>query len=415
MKQSLGHRVSSIVMLAVLTGCFLFSGVNPDRAEAEETVNIAFVLGLTGPYSTYGVPLKDAMNLALKEVNEDGGFVVNGKKYKLNVIYYDHASKPEVEAPGLLKKAIYSDKVPILFVGGSTLTRMAIPFLHQGKTPTVVILASILGVTQKSPYIFRIRPDAAQVSPPLAAYFTGNGKKRLACVGADNDFSRDCMEVWKKVSQERGGEILAEEYFSPGKVQDFYPILSKIKSLNPDAVFVGGFTQEAALVYKQAYEVGIKAPLGGYNGMTPEQAKDLIGVKYNDVLKNVLDARGIDPINHPKKHVRDWAVAFKKKFGYTPADLTMWAWDAVFLAVETFQKAGTVSDREKIRKAMADLDMGATKKCLTPYVSMEGNKLFDKTGQAFSTTVVLGWGDKEWQPVAYYATVGDKINEIKFD
>jgi branched-chain amino acid transport system substrate-binding protein len=412
MKKRTGVRICSVLMMMV--GCLLFSfGTSATSSYAVDTVNVAFVLGLTGPTSTYGVPMRDAMNWALGEINKDGGFKVDGKTYKLNVTYYDDASKPEVEAPGLLKKALYSDKVPILFIGGSTLARMAIPFMQQGKTPTVVILASILDLTEKSQYIFRIRPDAAQVSPPLAIYFKELGYRRYACVGADNDFSRDCIGIWKTVAQKAGGQILAEEYFTPGKVQDFYPILSKIKSLNPDAVFVGGYTQEAALVYKQAHEVGLKMPLGGYNGMTPEQAKDLIGVKYNEVLNNVLDARGIDPSSHPDKRVRDWSKQFKEKFGYTPADLTMWAWDAPFLAIEAFQKAHSVTDRDKIREALVSLDMSSVKKCLTPYVGGDGNKLFDGR-QAFSTTVVLGWGKDDWVPKKYYATIKGVTNEIKY-
>lgn len=399
------------VLVLILAFSLLFFEIPVVCSADQETVNLGFVFGITGPYATYGVPMRDAMDWALSEINGKGGFEVQGKKYKMNVIYYDHASKPEIEGPGLLKKALYSDKVPILFLGGSPITRLSIPLLQRAKTPTIVILAGMIGVAEKSPYLFRIRPDATQCAPPMAVYFAKElGAKKLAFIGADTDFSRDNIQVWKEISQKEGGQVVAEDYYVPGKVEDFYPILSKVKAAEPDAVYIAGTTQQNALVYKQAYEIGLHVPLGGYTGMTPEQARDLIGIKYNEVLKNVHDSRGIDPGYHPDESVRDWSKRFKEKFGYFPADLTMWAWDAPFLAIRILQKAGTVSDKERITKSIAELEIPP--KMLTPYVPMRGNKLFDENGQAYSTTVVLGWGDGDWAPKKYYSVVKGEIKEI---
>jgi branched-chain amino acid transport system substrate-binding protein len=398
-------------VLLILALSFVFITIPTNALAEEERINLGFVFGITGPYATYGVPMRDAMDWVLSEINGKGGFEVGGKSYKLNVIYYDHASKPEIEGPGLLKKALYSDKVPILFLGGSPITRLSIPLLQRAETPSVVILAGMIGVAEKSPYLFRIRPDATQCAPPMATYFTRVlGAKRLAFISADTDFSRDNTKVWKEIVQKEGGQILAEEYYVPGKVEDFYPILSKIKAAGPDAVFVAGTTQQNALVYKQAYEIGLRVPLGGYTGMTPEQAKDLIGVKFNEVMRNVHDSRGIDPGYHPDESVRNWSGQFKEKFGYFPADLTMWAWDAPLLAIRVFQKAQTVSDKEKIAKALAVLEIPA--EVITPYIPMRGSKLFDENGQAYSTTVVLGWGDGEWAPKKYYSVVKGVIEEV---
>jgi len=301
--------------------------------------------------------------------------------------------------------------VPLLFLGGSPITRLSIPMLQRAKTPTIVILAGMIGVAEMSPYLLRIRPDATQCAPPMAVYFTrGLKAKRLGFIGADTDFSRDNIKVWKEITKKEGGKVTVEEYYVPGKVADFYPILSKIKAANPDAVFVAGTTQQNALIYKQAFEVGLKVPLGGYTGMTPEQAKDLIGIKYNEVLEKVHDSRGIDPGYHPNAKVRNWSKQFKEKFGYFPADLTMWAWDAPFMAIKAFQKAGSVSDKEKISKALSEMEI--PEHMLTPYIPVRQNKLFDENGQAYSTTVVLEWGDGGWSPTKYYSVIKGEIKEI---
>jgi branched-chain amino acid transport system substrate-binding protein len=337
---------------------------------------------------------------------------VAGQKYKLEVLVYDSASKAEVEGPGLLKKALYSDKVPLLFLGGSPITRVAMTPVDQAKTPAVIILAGMLDATAKSQYLFRIRPDAAQCAPPLAHYFMNTlGTKKLALIGADTDFGRDSFKVWKQITESLGGKVVTENWYMPGQVQDFYPILSKVKDSGADAVYVAGSTQQNALVYKQAFEVGLKIPLGGYTGMTPEQARDLIGDKYNQVMANVYESRGVDPNVVPTKAAQEWYQGFKKRYGYFPADLTMWAWDAPFMAVKTFQTAGSISDKEKIRAALEQ--QAVMESFITPYVDLGQGKIFDKIRQAYSLAVVLKWKDQGWGAERYYSVIGGKITEQK--
>jgi branched-chain amino acid transport system substrate-binding protein len=366
-------RIILVALLLVILSMATGSGV---ADAAEKTATVGFLHDITGPYATYGVPMRDAMNWAVEEINKKG-FEVGGQKYRLEIIVYDSASKPEVEGPGLLKKALYSDKVPLLFLGGSPITRVAMTPVDQAKTPAVIILAGMLDATAKSPYLFRIRPDAAQCAPPLAYFFTKNlGIKKVALVGADTDFGRDSFKMWKQITEENGGTIVSENWYVPGQVQDFYPILSKVKESGADAVYVAGTTQQNALVYKQAFEIGLKVPLGGYTGMTPEQAKDLIGDKYVQVMSNVYESRGVDPSVVPTPKAQEWYEGFKKRFGYYPADLTMWAWDAPFMAVKTFQTAGSVSDREKIRNALAQQPVMDS--FITPYIDL---------GQGMSTVM----------------------------
>ncbi len=156
-------------LIAMLVSIFVFAaftsaGLSVAMA-ADKVAKVGFLHDLTGPYATYGVPMRDAMNWALEEINKKG-FEVAGQKYKLEVITYDSASKPEVEGPGLAKKALYSDKVPLIFLGGSPITRVASGSIESSKTPAIIILAGMLNATEKSPYLFRIRPDAASEPRP---------------------------------------------------------------------------------------------------------------------------------------------------------------------------------------------------------------------------------------------------------
>ena len=108
MKQS---RISTL--FAVFAGCaiLVLSQVSVSGAANVKLARVGFLHDVTGPYATYGVPMRDAMNWGLEELNKKG-FTVGRDTYRLEVLVYDCASKPEVEGPGLLKNPSFPIKCP---------------------------------------------------------------------------------------------------------------------------------------------------------------------------------------------------------------------------------------------------------------------------------------------------------------
>jgi len=125
----------------------------------------------------------------------------------------------------------------------------------------------------------------------------------------------------------------------------------------------------------------------------------------------VYDSRGIDPGLMPSQKAQEWTQTFRKRYGYYPADLTMWAWDAPFMVAHVMEKAGTVTDREKIRNALEKQTL--LDSFITPYVDLGGGRIFDQNRQAFSLAVVTKWKDKTWIGEKYYSVVGGKITEVQ--
>lgn len=411
-------RISVAIYICVVLFMFLSC---PGFAANPEKVKIGFLLAATGPLSTYGIPMKDAMEWAIKDINSRGGFKVNDKTYLLEGIIYDHASKMEIEAPLMIKKALYTDKVSLFMIDLSLAAKMAISALAETQTPGIILLSPALGPSgpAMSPFTFRLRPEAEQYTPPIVFTIVKDLKaKRISFISSDREDMKDVHVIWKRWTEKLGGNFISENWYAAERqVQDFYPILAEIKSRKPDAVFITGSTNDNAIVYKQAFEVGLKSSvrfLGGTMGMTPEQAKNLIGANYNEVMDNVYGCRGLDPNVHPDKKVREWFATFKQKFGYTPVDLTMWAWDSPFLAIQAFKNAGSVTDRNKIMKAFTELSLPIPG-CLTPYSGIGKEKrLFDEDRQAYSVTVAVQWdkGKKDWNTLKYYTVIKGAVTEI---
>mgnify|MGYP000535574109 CR=1 FL=1 len=60
--------------------------------------------------------------------------------------------------------------------------------------------------------------------------------------------------------EEKGGKIVAKEAFL-AKDLDFKSALTKIKSTNPEAIYIPGYYEEVAKIIKQTRELGLNVPL----------------------------------------------------------------------------------------------------------------------------------------------------------
>ena len=78
-------------------------------AAADDVVRFGASLSLTGGLSTEGKQCKDGYDFYVKHINEQGGIPIAGKKYKVEIVYYDDASNPDTAAK-LVEKQLDEDK-----------------------------------------------------------------------------------------------------------------------------------------------------------------------------------------------------------------------------------------------------------------------------------------------------------------
>src|SRR5438093_13673440 len=76
-------------MLAFLTAVGLVA-VGPGITRAQDVIKFGISTPLSGPAAPWGIPHKNATELIFDEINAQGGLDIGGKKYKLEVVAYDH-------------------------------------------------------------------------------------------------------------------------------------------------------------------------------------------------------------------------------------------------------------------------------------------------------------------------------------
>src|SRR5262249_37998191 len=182
-------RPSPLTSFALLALAALLA-VNPGRVGAADVIKFGVSTPLSGPAAPWGIPHKNATELIFDEINSQGGLEVGGKKYKLEVVAYDHKYvTPEGGAPG--NRLIAKDGVKyISALGGSVVKAVEEP-VNESRVLNLPLAYADGLVSPKNPLTFHAFP-----SPPETTAFWKWIKekhpeiKRVATLSPNDDTRR---------------------------------------------------------------------------------------------------------------------------------------------------------------------------------------------------------------------------------
>jgi branched-chain amino acid transport system substrate-binding protein len=303
---------------------------------------------LTGDGASFGQSSREGTELAVDEVNQAGG-LLGGRLFKLLV--EDDQSKPE-EAASAVTKLITQDKaVAILGEVASRRSLAAAPIAQRYSVPMITPSSTNERVTEVGDYIFRvcfIDPFQGEV---LAKFAFNDLKARKAAVLKDiqQDYSVGLTDSVTKSFSGLGGEVLAPVSYSSGD-GDFRAILTQIRNQRPDVVFVTGYYPEAAIIARQARELGMNMPLLGGDGWVGDALKNGREALNNTFISNHYSS------DNPDAVVQDFVKAYRARFNREPDAIAALAYDAVKVLADAMTRAGA-TDGPKVRDALAQADV----------------------------------------------------------
>ena len=363
--------------LLLLTACGPAAGGSiGDGNKAEgDTIKIGLNMELSGDVSAYGTAEKEGVELAIEEINKDGG--VLGKK--LQLIQKDNKSDIG-ETTSVAANLAYKEKV-VAVIGPATsgavkasipnMTRAAVPVVTPSGTDDAITILN--GKVQE--YIFRACFQDSFQGIILANFAQKNIDAKKVVIIGDNS-SDYALGLTKSFKETYTGEIVKEETFTAGD-KDFQAILTKIKDLDYDAIYIPGYYAEAGLIIKQAREMGIDQPILGADGFGNEKLVEIAGA---DNVNDVYYTGHFSEKAPSTDKVEPFVAAFKKKYNRQPSAFNALGYDSVYMikqAIETENSA----DSKDITKGLAEL---------TDFVGVTGKMNMDKDHNPEKTGVVLG-------------------------
>ncbi|KKI89916.1 ethanolamine utilization protein EutJ [Bacillus sp. SA1-12] len=350
-KKKLSFLVTSSLLAAgLLTGCA--GGNQTSGGSNGDVIKIGANLELSGAVASYGSSIADGLELAVEEINKDGG--IDGKK--IEVVKVDNKSDA-AEATNAAIKLTSQDKVTAIIgaaTSGNTVAQAQIAndnktvlLSPSGTSPNVTV-----GTDGKvNEFVFRtsfIDPFQGTV----AANFAANDLKvKNVAIFSDSasDYAKGLAASFKETIESAGGKVVSEESYV-AKDTDFRSTLTRIKAKNPEFIFIPGYYEEVGLIVKQAREMGITAPLMGADGWDSPKLVELAGA---DALNNTFITNHYSS-EDPDEKIQAFVTTFKEKYdGKSPDAFNALGYDSVYLLADAIERAGDL-DPTKIKDALAE-------------------------------------------------------------
>jgi branched-chain amino acid transport system substrate-binding protein len=315
---------------------------------AADVLKVGFTGPLSGGTAKYGKNCEAGMIMAMEEINAKGGVSVGGKILKIELSSLDDRYKPDLAVQNA-RRMVSLDKVSAVFCphSGGILAMMNFnekeDFIVMGYTthPKVVETGNKL--------IIRMPPDIRAYASAFSDRAKERGIKKVAAIPGVHEYAKIWMDIFKEEWAKRGGTLTDVTPADYTKETDFYTHVTKVLSGKPDAILLIGASEPAALIVKQARELGFQGKF-----ILGDQAKldEMVKVVPIEKLEGAI---AVTPLYHrPIKDAPTFTQVYKKRFGEGEVSTFEAAshYETLYLLAYAMEIAGTSSQVQKIRAAM---------------------------------------------------------------
>lgn len=346
-----------------------------DTTTSRKDLQIGAIMALTGDVASYGVRVKDGVDLAVERINADGG--VRGRK--LQILYEDNQGDP-TEAVSAFEKLAQVDKVPLV-IGPmlSTESLATAPVAERAKVVQLSTLPGTIKLRDAGDFVFRLFPSDEFQGKYLADKAIDTfGSRRAAIIYLDNAYGRGIRDVVSARYEERGGMIVTQEAVAEGEV-NFTSHVTLLRRAEPDLVFGLMYYNEGAQFLVQADQQGLEVPvLGGDAWFGP-----IAEIAGPSLRLLTFSSVAFGPAFATDAPMSEFITLFRDKYGRTPDSYNATGYDAVIAVSKAIEAAESTAAAD-IRDALYQLEFRGA----LGTVKFDQNG--DNVGASFSLFRLLG-------------------------
>jgi branched-chain amino acid transport system substrate-binding protein len=243
---------------------------------AQETIQVALNLPLSGPFANIGDMYVDHAQLAIEAINARGG-LLGGRK--LEIVPLDNKNSPQEAL--LVLKQITDRAIPFMIQSGGS--HIAVPLAaavekHNSRNPDQRLLFldepgdQDLSSEQCSFWTFTFSQNQEVKMEAITRFIARQPKiKRVYLINQDYVFGQQVRRFAREMLAKKRPdiEIVGDDLHPLGKVKDFAPYVAKIKNAKADAVITGNWGNDITLLVRAAAASKLKVPFYTYYGFGP--------------------------------------------------------------------------------------------------------------------------------------------------
>lgn len=348
-----------LIVAAALAIVAIMVSIRLSKKESDK-----YLIGVIGPLSgegaSYGIAMKQGIEMAIEEINSRGG--ING--VSLEAVYEDDKLLPK-EGVSAFGKLVSAYTIPVIIGSAASRVTLSIaPIAEQQKVVLISPISTTDELKDAGDYIFRNVPPNHMQGKTAAQFVMHYLKRAKAAILYKNDDYGSNLATSFREYFRSGGTIVFDESYEITQ-RDFRNVLSKLKQTEPEVVFMPGNYQDNALILKQAREAGVTIPFIGGDGAFSTELINLAGATAAE--GSYYTMMGI-----PKSaEVETFIANFKKKYATSeePNVFALYAYDAMMIIVKSIEMGGYSS--EGIKNALYTIE----------YQGVTGLLKFDQYGE----------------------------------
>jgi len=336
------------------------------------TIKIATQSPLSGGQAALGTGIRNGADLGLAQL----GKTLTDMGFTLELAPFDDQAKPEVGSANA--KNIISDN-DILCLVGHLNSGVALASLPDYQSASLVMVSPANTnpkITESGyPNAFRIvgRDDVqGAVGEEFAR--TELSIKSVYIIHDKTDYGQGVAEFFRQNAEKNGITVLGFEGTEEKSVFD--SILTPIQAANPDLIYFGGIYDQAAPMFKQARDRGIKAAFLGPDGLDSPVMLEVAG----DAVKGMYYTSVAAPVSQFPDAAK-YAEDYQAKYNEAAPPFSAQAFDAAGICIQAIANAAKTANGKPTREQVL-----AAMKALEPYKGITGTYDFNDKGDPVNGT-----------------------------
>jgi len=351
-------RIAIIVCTLILLCGFAVGGISM----AAEPYNLGVNLAITGTGALYCKDGVDAINLAVEEINAQGGFL---GKHPVELFVRDTQTKPDI-AVREARDLILRDKVRAILGTYSSACAVAIkPIAQEYKVLHIPAISNSENITMEnfSPYTYQVVPNsymqAKAVVLGVAELAKKKGWKEYITIASDYEWGRSTQENTVALLKQYAPELKLKKEFWPalGETQ-FTSYITAIMGQKPDFVIGSVAAKDNVAWMKQAKAYGFfdKIP---YPGSLISVTELMVQAKtITRGMVGLCRAPFFAHLDVPM--MAKFVENFKAKYDRYPSDWAVMEYDAVYVLKQGIEKAESI-DSDKVKDTLKGATVETTR------------------------------------------------------
>ncbi len=350
---------------------------------SSDTFKIGLVCPLSGSSAVSGAILQNAVQMAVDEINEEGG--INGS-IQIELISADDEAVPATSVTAV-QKLVEQDKVNVV-IGSqpSSCTLANMEITEAAHIPQITPASSNVSITESgNDYIYRMTSTDTTNAKTLLKYAQSLGYTKIAMCYESSDFGTGGYNIVAGLVEEYGIEMVDSEVYNSGDT-DFSVILGKMDAAQPDCFFMWGYHTECAAIMTQMQQYGYDYQMIGYGMNSPE-----LVTLGGDAVEGICICTSFDAAD-PDPDVQEFDTKYQELYGTSYDQNGPQSYDAVYLIADAVERAiadgADWSSGEVLNEYIASAE----------YTGLTGTTTFDENGEMVKDLMII--------------TVKDGIHEI---